>query len=59
MIEKKNTEKTPNKWHAKTLLKREDHVDQFREYSGADPQKTWSTLQIWMLLFTRYILPEG
>lgn len=59
MVGKKPPKKTTNKRHAKTLLKREDHVDQFREYSGADPKKNWSTLQIWMLLYTRYILPEG
>lgn len=53
-VGKKNPKKkTTNKRHAKTLLKREDHVDQFREYSSADPQKTWSTLQIWVLLYTR------
>lgn len=40
MVEKKTPKKTTtNKRHAKTLLKREDHVDQFREYSGADPKK--------------------
>lgn len=55
MVEKKKTpKKPPNKRHAKTLLKREDHVDQFREYSGADPPKTEYITDLDAALYTVY-----